>query len=80
MTVPTPVPVCVCPERSQHGGGHTPGEPKPHDVAVLSADRQRRTAPSFRHTPLTNYILVLFSSSRRVENNTNLRLRLGGVA
>jgi len=80
MTVPTPVPVCVCPAADEHGGGHSPGKPKPHDVAVLSAVGQRRTAHDSRTTPLTNYILKLVSSSSRAENKTNLRLRLGGVA
>ena len=80
MTVPMPVPVCVCPAAVAHGGGHSPAKPKPHDVAVLSPDGQHRTALDFGTTPLTNYILKLVSSSSRAENNTNLRLSLGGVA
>jgi hypothetical protein len=75
-----PVPVCVCTERWFNGVGATPPEPKPQDVAVLFSLTQRWIGRHDATTPLTNYILKLVSSSSRAQNNTNLRLRLGGVA
>jgi len=75
-----PVPVCVCTKRWLDGVGATPSEPKPHDVAVLSPATQPGIGRHDATTPLTNYILKLVSSSSRAQNNTNLRLRLGGVA
>ena len=78
MTVPVPASACVCTHGGEHGVGASPGKPKPQDVAVVSPVAQHGTGTATAQTTTTNYILILFSSSSRAQNNTKLRLILGG--